>query len=214
MSNNKKIGIIGAGGFGKETLCCLIDSRAAANEHPADMACFFVNDEHLEANEVLGIPVLPLSQFDPQKYDVIVAVGDPLSRKKIIESLPQETTFATIIHPTAVVSKWVEIGEGSIITAGSVLTCDIKIGKHAHINLLTTIGHDCIMGDYFTTAPSANISGHCTFGDCIYFGTNASVRQGIHICNNVTIGMGGVVLKNITEPGVYIGNPLYKLVKK
>jgi len=47
----------------------------------------------------------------------------------------------------------------------------------------------------------------------VYFGTNSCVRQKITICDNVTIGMGGVVVKNITEPGVYIGNPVQKLVK-
>jgi sugar O-acyltransferase (sialic acid O-acetyltransferase NeuD family) len=210
----KKIGIVGAGGFGKETLCCLIDSLGNTDFNTADIARFFVGDDYFETDSVLGIPVMPLSQFDPQKYDAVIAVGDPLSRKRLVESLPKDTTFATIIHPTAVISKWVTIGEGSIVTAGSILTCDIKIGKHAHINLLTTIGHDCVIGDYFTTAPSVNISGHCTLGDGVYLGTNVSIKQSVKICSNVTIGMGGVVLKNIDEAGVYIGFPLKKLEKK
>ena len=215
MKTRKKIGIIGAGGFGKETLCCLIDSIANTNLKIEDMAAFIVDDVHFDAENavVLGVPVIPLSKFEPKQYDVVVAVGDPLARKAIIEKLPKKTTFTTIIHPTASISKWVEIGEGSIITAGVVLTCDIKIGKHAHINLQTTIGHDCVMGDYFTTAPAANISGHCNFGDRVYIGTNASIRQSITICSDVTIGMGGVVTKNIAESGVYIGNPLKKLEK-
>ncbi len=209
----KKIGIIGAGGFGKEVLCCLIDSIGHTDLKIEDIACFLVSDEHLSAESVLNVPVLPLSAFNPTEYDVVVAIGDPMSRKKIVEKLPPNTTFATIIHPTAVVSKWVSIGEGSIITAGSILTCDIKIGKHAHINLLTTVGHDCTIGDYFTTAPSVNISGHCQFGDCVYIGTNASIRDRVRICSDVTVGMGSVVVKNISESGVYFGNPLRKLEK-
>jgi sugar O-acyltransferase (sialic acid O-acetyltransferase NeuD family) len=143
-----------------------------------------------------------------------VAAGDPSIRKKIVESLPVKTTFTTIIHPNAIISKWVEIGEGSIITAGVIITCDIKIGKHSQLNLHTTIGHDCIIGDYFTTVPGSNISGSCLFGNKVYFGTNSSVRQGVSICDDVTIGMGGVVVKNISESGVYIGNPLKKLEKR
>jgi sugar O-acyltransferase (sialic acid O-acetyltransferase NeuD family) len=195
MKTRKKIGIIGAGGFGKETLCCLIDSIANTSLKIEDIACFLV-------------------KFQPKNYDVVVAVGDPASRRKIVEKLPKKTTFTTIIHPKASISKWVDIGEGSIITAGAVLTCDIKIGKHAHINLHTSIGHDCQIGDYFTSAPAANISGHCHFGDGVYIGTNASIREKISICSNVTIGMGGIVVKNIDESGVYIGNPLKKLEKK
>ena len=214
MKTRKKIGIIGAGGFGKETLCCLIDSIAHTSLKIEDIACFLVSDEHVDTDFVLDIPVVPLSQFNPKHYDVVVAIGDPVSRRKMVESLPKKTTFTTIIHPKASISKWVEIGEGSIITAGVVLTCDIKIGKHAHINLHTSIGHDCQIGDYFTTAPAANISGHCHFGNGIYIGTNASIRQNITICDNVIVGMGGVVLRNIDESGVYIGNPLKKLEKK
>lgn len=210
---NKKICIFGTGGFGREVLCCLIDAIAHTNQKIEELACFMVSDEDFKDNMVMGLEVLPQSKLNTELHEVVVAIGDPHTRKKVVESLPAETKFATIIHPSAVMSKWVEIGEGSIITAGTILTCNIKIGKHAHLNLHTTVGHDCIIGDYFTTAPAANISGSCHFGNCVYFGTNASVRQGIKICDNVTIGMGGVVVKDITEAGVYIGNPLKKLEK-
>jgi UDP-3-O-[3-hydroxymyristoyl] glucosamine N-acyltransferase len=104
-----------------------------------------------------------------------------------------------------------EIGKGSIITMGSIVTCNVAIGDHSQLNLHTTIGHDCRIGHYFTTAPGAHISGECEIGHNVYFGTNASVRQGVRICDDVTIGMGGVVVKDIVEAGVYIGNPLRKL---
>lgn len=214
MTNGKKICIAGAGGFGREVLCCLIDTLAKSDTSIAEASCFMVDDEYYAEKTVMGIDVIRRSDFLPSQYDVVVAIGDPVARKKFVESLPAPTTYATIIHPTAVISKWVEIGEGSIITAGTIITCNVKIGKHAHINLHTTIGHDCTMGDYFTTAPAANISGHCSFGECVYFGSNSAVRQGITICDNVTIGMGGIVVKNIAEEGVYIGNPITKLEKK
>ena len=210
---NKKICIFGTGGFGREVLCCLIDVFSNVDIKLKDKVCFMVSDEHFSEEKIMGIDVIPQSKFDSQIYDVVVAIGDPQSRKSIVESLPKQTTFATIIHPSAIISEWVEIGEGSIITAGSILTCNIKIGKHAHLNLHTTIGHDCVIGDYFTTAPAVNISGNCHFGECVYFGTNAVVRQGVKISDDVTIGMGGVVVKDVIEKGVYIGNPLRKLEK-
>ena len=101
----------------------------------------------------------------------------------------------------------IEIGEGSVICAGSILTTNIKIGKHSHLNLLTTIGHDTVVGDYFTTAPGAKISGNCNIGECVYFGTNSSVREKITICDNVTIGLNGGVVKNINKSGIYVGVP-------
>lgn len=211
MNFKKKICIVGTGGFGKETLCCLIDMNCFPPDKASDFVSFMVDDEFYNEKEVLGINVIRKSEFNSGLYDVIVAVGDPALRRKIVEGLPKETTYATLVHPSAVISKWVKIGQGSIITAGTVLTCNIQIGDHAHLNLNTTIGHDCKIGDYFTTAPAVNVSGNCTIGTGVYLGTNASVREKTVICSNVLVGMGSVVLKNITEGGVYVGNPLRKL---
>lgn len=207
----KKYCIFGAGGFGREVLCCLIDSLPGLNI--GKDVCFMVSDDSTAEGEINGVKVIPFSSFHPEKHQILIAVGDPQARKKIVSAFPAETTYASIIHPSVVISKWVEIGEGSIITAGSILTCNIRLGRHTHLNLHTTIGHDCSTGDFFTTAPGANISGNCEFGDCDYIGTNASLRQGLSICSNVTIGMGAVVLKSISEQGTYIGNPLKKLEK-
>jgi hypothetical protein len=73
----------------------------------------------------MGVDVIPQSKFDPALYKVVVAVGDPSSRKRVVDSLPTQTTYTSIIHPSVVISEWVEIGEGSIITAGTILTCNI-----------------------------------------------------------------------------------------
>lgn len=211
MSTTKKICIIGTGGFGRETLSCLIDVFAKENKNPDELACFMVDDQFYNETEIMGINVIRRSDFNVSLYSVVVAVGDPIARKKIVESLPKETIYTTLIHPRAIVSKWVKIGEGSVVTAGVILTCNIVIGKHAHLNLNSTIGHDCNIGDYFTTAPAVNISGNCTFGKCVYIGTNTSVREKTSICDNVVVGMGSVVLKSITEEGVFVGTPLRKL---
>jgi UDP-3-O-[3-hydroxymyristoyl] glucosamine N-acyltransferase len=72
---------------------------------------------------------------------------------------------------------------------------------------MTTIGHDCIIGDYFTTAPNVSISGTCRIGDCVYFGTTSCVKEKITICSNVTIGMMSGVVKNISVSGTYVGTP-------
>lgn len=216
VQSNKKLCIFGAGGFGRETLLIFIDSmKSLGTESKAanlsDHVIFMVSDDNYEEDEIMGVPVIRQSEFNVQKYTVVVAVGEPAARKRVVEQLPPETEYATLVHPTAVISDWVDLGVGSIITAGTIVTCNIKIGRHAHLNLHSTIGHDCVIGDYFTTAPGAKISGICEFGECVYFGTSASVRQGVSICSDVTIGMGGVVVKDIADAGVYIGNPLKQL---
>jgi len=209
-----KIGVFGAGGFGKETMCYIMDCLVGSKYKIEEIAVFIVDDAYYNEKFVLGVPVIPLSKFSYKNYELLIAVGDPTDRKKIVENLPSDSKYFTLIHPTATVSKFVDIGEGSIITPGSIITCDIKIGKHAHLNLQTTIGHDCIIGNYFTTAPGVKISGKCNIDECVYFGTNSSIREKMNVCKNVTIGMGAVVVKDIVEEGIYIGSPAKRLEKK
>ena len=127
--NEKKICIIGGGGFGRETLTCLIDGISKTELKIEEIVVFMVNDKFYEKSEIMGVPVIKDSEFNAENYKVVVAIGDPKKRKKVIEKLPPETEFKTIIHPNVVISDWVEIGEGSIITSGTILTCNIKIGN-------------------------------------------------------------------------------------
>ena len=197
-----KKGIIGAGGFGREVYWSLSLMERINT-------VFFVNDEYYDGKDEL---IKPLSKFNPLEYEVVVAIADSNAREKIINSLPSNTKYFTHIHPTAQIhGSDVEIGEGSIVCAGSIITTNVKIGKHAHLNLITTIGHDCVIGDYFTTAPGVQISGNETIGDRVYFGTRSCVKQKISICDDVIIGMNAGVVKNITESGTYIGTPAVKI---
>ncbi len=210
---SKKICIVGAEGCGRETLMCLIDIIASTNLKINEVCCFMLLDKDIKEKTIMGINVIPQSTFDPKLYKVVVAIADVLTRKSVVKSLPIETEYTKIIHPNAIISESVEIGEGSIITAGVILTHNIKIGNHALINLHTTIAHDCTIGNYFTTAPGVRVSGNCKFGDNIYLGTNSAVRQGVTICNDVTVAMGGLVIKNIVHSGEYFGNSFLKRIR-
>lgn len=197
-----KKGIIGAGGFGREIYWSL-DPIERVN------TVFFVDDTYWDNTDE---KILPLSQFDPELYEVVVAIADSYHRERIVNSLPETTKFFTHIHPTAQIhGEDVEIGIGSIICAGSIITTNVKIGKHAHINLITTIGHDCVIGDYFTTAPGVQISGNETIGNRVYFGTRSCMKQKLKVCDDVIIGMNAGVVKSITEPGTYVGTPAKKI---
>ncbi len=208
---DKKICIVGTGEFAREILCCLIDILSAQSETTKNNVVFLDHEGICDQREMMRVPVIKSKDFNPKDYRVVVAISNPQFRKLVVSQLPKATEYISLIHPTAVLSEWVEIGAGSIITAGCILTCNIKLGAHTQLNLLTTVGHDCHLGDYFTTAPSANISGNCNIGEAVYFGTGASVKQGVTICAHVTIGMGGVVLSHITRSGTYVGVPVRKI---
>ena len=161
---------------------------------------FYVDDEY--ANNISQ----PISTFNPKTHRMMVAVGDSKDRFDLVQKLPKETKFFTFIHPTALImDKNIKIGEGSFIGANSILTTNIKIGKHAILNRGNQIGHDTIIGDYFSAMPGAIISGNVRIYDCVYVGTNSSVKEKISIHSLSTIGMNGCVTKNIKQPGTYIG---------
>jgi len=214
MEVAKKLCIFGIGGFGREVLNCFLESREDGKGKSENEVVFMVSDAHFVEKEIMGVAVIPQSGFVPELYNVVIAVSDPIARKEIAESLPKSTTYGKVIHSSAHISKWVNIGEGSIVTAACIVTVNVKIGKHAQLNLNTSVGHDSIIGDYFTTAPGARINGHSSIGHCVYVGSNAALREGINVCNEAIIGMGAVVVKDIIEKGVYVGNPAVKMIRK
>jgi sugar O-acyltransferase (sialic acid O-acetyltransferase NeuD family) len=192
-----KLALFGYGGHAKEV--------AAQINNSID---FFVDDEY--SNEYAK----PISLFNPEIYMMMVAVSDPKHRKEIVKKLPKETRYFKFIHPTAqIFGKDVEIGEGSFIGANSILTTNIKIGKHAILNRGNQIGHDSKIGDYFSAMPGAIVSGNVIIGDNTYLGTNSSIKEKIHITSDVKIGANACVVKNIITSGVYVGVPT-KLLKK
>lgn len=197
-----KKAIIGTGGMGRELYVQMLDNN------PNDEIVFFVDDIYPHDN----IRVLSLNNFDPDIYEVVVALGDSKLRRGIVNSLPADTKYFTFIHKSVqIFEKNIEIGEGSIICAGSILTTSIKIGKHAQLNRTTNISHDCVIGDFFTTAPGVHVSGNCVIGNRVYMGCLSSVREKIEICDDVTIGLNSGVVKNITEPGTYVGTPARRI---
>lgn len=197
-----KKGIIGAGGFAKEIFWSIDPIERIGLK-------FFVDDSFYKEGDD---KILPLSKFNPKEYEVLVAIADSKVRERMVNSLPSETKFFTHIHPSAQIhGEDVFIGEGSVICAGTIITCNVTIGNHAHLNLITTIGHDCKIGTFFTTAPGAQISGNEVIGDRVYFGTRSCIKQKLTVCDDVIVGMNSGVVKNITEPGIYVGTPAKKI---
>jgi sugar O-acyltransferase (sialic acid O-acetyltransferase NeuD family) len=203
----KELFIFGAGGFAKEVYCCFLDIQRANDSWKSVGITFIVDDAYVEVSSMKGEKVIGISSFSSEMGEVVVAIGDPSHRRQVVDRLPKDTKYATLIHPSATVSEFVSIGEGTIICAGVRITTDISIKPHAHFNLNTTIGHDCNIGEFFTASPGVHLSGNCTIGNSVYLGTNSCIKEKIVITDNVIVGMGSVVVKPIDMPGVYVGSP-------
>jgi sugar O-acyltransferase (sialic acid O-acetyltransferase NeuD family) len=205
---SKKLCIYGAGGFAKEVYWLAYQ-------------CGYTVDAFIdlyEGGDYNGIPIKDESYFDSTSHLAVVAVGNPKVREKIVNQIINchgLNVFQTLIHPRAIITAPnVIIGQGSVICANCILTCDIKLGDFSQLNLATTIGHDVKTGSFFTTAPGVHISGKVNAGDRVYLGTNASTVEEVTIGDDVTIGAAACVSKDILHPGTYVGVPARKLEKK
>lgn len=202
----KGIAIIGASGMARDALNVL-DALGLADR----VVGMFESDDIWQSREISGFPVLPFSAIEPGKVEALIAVGDPRQRASIRDRLPSEIHYPVFVHPSVVVGRKVELSKGTLVCAGSILTCDITIADHVQINIATSVTHDCVLGNFSTTAPGVRISGNCTIGAYAYLGTNCSVHQKIRIGEGVTVGMGSVVIRDLDAGGVYVGNPARRI---
>ena len=190
-----KLALFGYGGHAKEV------ARQIKEEVTFYVDPFFENDV-----------AKSIEKFNPEEEHMMIAVANSTDRKFIQSNLPKNTKYFTFIHPTVqIMDDNIEVGEGSFIGANSILTTNIKLGKHTLLNRGNHIGHDCIIGDYFSAMPGAIVSGNVTTGNSVYIGTNSSIKEKINICNKVIIGSNAAVVKDITKSGVYVGVPAKKL---
>lgn len=212
----KDLYIIGAGGFGREVAWLVerinADNKARNNPEPWSIKGFIDDNEEKLGNSegkytVVGNCEYLNSEVETREVYAICAVGSAKVRKKIIEKLDERILFPTVVDPSVLASERVEIGEGSIICAGTILTVDIKIGKHVILNLDCTVGHDAVLHDYVTAYPSVNVSGNVDVGECAEMGTGMQIIQGKKIGAGSIVGAGAVVVKDIPENCTAVGSP-------
>ena len=170
------------------------------------------DDPKKQSIEINAVPVLGKTA-DIAKYDncyFIVVLGSPRDysvKKKIITKLGISLeNYATIIHPSAIVSKYANIGRGSVIYPGVTIMANAEIGNHVFIASKTNVGHDTKIGDYVTISTLAAIAGNVTVEEGCYIGLNSSIRDGVTIGEWSLIGMGSVVVSDVPAYHVAVPN--------
>ena len=165
----KPIIIYGAGGFARE-IAWLVESCNEVKER-YNLLCFIDDNQEKWGKEINGIKVLGLDNASESfpTARVVSGVGNPQIRQKTMSNAFAKGYISeTIIHPRVEMSKWLEIGQGTVICAGSILTTNIKLGIQVQVNLDCTIGHDAILDDFVTLAPGVHISGNVHLKKNVY----------------------------------------------
>ena len=199
--------IIGAGGHGK----VIADIAIRMNKWKS---IAFLDDDHFSETciglEVIGKIADAINY--KEEADFFVAIGNNFTREKVQEWLLIEgLSVAKLIHPSAVIGTDIEIGVGTAVMAGVVINSASIIGKGCIINTSSSLDHDNIIEDYVHISPGANLAGTIRVGKGSWIGIGSVVSNNVNIFSGCKIGAGAVVVKDITEPGTYVGVPVRRV---
>ena len=198
----KPLYIFGAGGLGREILSLVHSSDEW------EVKGFF-DDHKPKQSLVKGIPVLGGGGDTETGMAIVFAVGDPQLKRKICSRITRPFSSPVLIHPAAIIQDpaTVTVGVGTVVCAGTILTCDIRVGNHVLLNLNCTVGHDTVIGEYTSVMPGTNIAGEVTIGSGVLLGSDCNIRNGLVVADDARIGMGSVILHNVNQGETVVGVP-------
>lgn len=198
--------VIGAGGHSKVIADIIEEQRMYKIIGILDDK--FTNEEWIE--EVFYGPISALNRFFEERENVklFIGIGDNHVRKKIVHSFQLNVQcFATLIHPSAIISSRALIKNGTAIMPNCIIHADAVIGSHSIINSASIIEHDSVIGDFAHISPNATLTGGVKIGEGTQVGASATVIPNIQIGNWSIIGAGSVVIHSIPANAVAAGVP-------
>ena len=200
MCIRDRLVIIGASGHGKVVADCAV-------KNGYEKIVFLDDNESL--NRCGRFPVVGKSG-DVEKIsgDVIIAIGNAALRQKMQKTIARDRLI-TLVHPTAIVSE-AAVGLGTVILAGAIINPGTVIGEGCIINTASSVDHDCIIGNFVHVSIGSHIAGTVEIQNRTWIGAGAIVSNNIIICSDCMIGAGAVVIKSISDAGIYVGVPARK----
>jgi len=221
-NDDKNIIVIEAGGHGKE-LRSYIDDITRHGEKIHFVG--FVDEQKprgpREDSQIIG-DFTALEDFLKQNQSImfsyITAVGNNRIRREFVQKIEalnvQNLKAGSLYHPLKSIGKMIEIGEGTCLAPGSIVTTCAKIGKHCILNVNTSVSHDSVIEDYVNINPGATICGNVKIGQGCYIGAQATVIDNVSIGNWTTIGAGAVVTEDLPAHVTAVGVPARAVIER
>ena len=206
--NKKKYLIIGGGAQAKY----VIDTLSIYGEK-VEGILDIENNENYHGTRIGSVKVLGyykefIDNFDPKSYYLVLCHSDNKLKEKVFyELIKAGYRFPKIVHPTAYISRSVEIEDGCIINSNVSIMPFAKIGKCVVVHSNSVIEHDCIIEDFVNIAPSVTIAGYVKVGKRSYIYSNATLIPGVKVGSDVVVGAGAVVIDDVENGRVVKGVP-------
>lgn len=210
----KNVVILGTGGNSVDILDTLNDINLASGAEKYRCVGFLDDDAGRWGQKIHGVEILGPLESAPSLGDdclFVNGIGSPsnfLKKEQIIAKtrVPCER-FDTVIHPTASVSRLAALGPGTVVFQNATITSNVRIGAHVVVLPNSVISHDDVVGDYVCIAGGVAVSGGVTVGASSYLGTKCCIIGNATIGRGCLIGMGSVVLRDVPDYAVMVGNP-------
>lgn len=196
---NKDISVLvyGAGGHAKVVLDCLIDSET-------EVIAFFDDDPNLVS--INGYDVL--GEYDPTvfpEHQLVIGIGHNEDRRAVAAQIKHR--FSLVKHPSAQLSKYAFVKEGTVLFHNSVVQSGSSVGKHCIVNTSATIDYECQIGDFVHIAPRVCLCSGVRVGNLTHIGAGAIVLPQVKIGQKCVIGAGAVITHDIPDSSVVVGVP-------
>lgn len=202
---NGRLVVVGAGGHAAVAADC-------ASESTSFDEIVLVDDRWPSLHEKDGWQVIDTVRDylqAPRSTDhVFIALGDAGQRERIFAEVHEKRLrLATIVHPRSVVSRKADLGRGCLVVAGAVINCGANVEDGAIVNTGATIDHHCHLGRFVHAAPGANVGGAVSVGVRSWLGIGCAIKHGTSIGEDVTVGAGAVVIKDVPDGVTVVGVP-------
>ena len=169
--------------------------------------------------QLLGYPFIGTDQdikrLVEEGYSFVITMGQiktARKRKALYEQLKKlNAKLPIIVSPAARISKHAVVGDGTVVLHGVHINADATIGENCILNTNCTIEHDVSVGSHVHVSTNAVINGNCLIGDEAFIGSNTVIANNIRVASQVLVGSGSSVIKDIHEPGTFVGNPVRKI---
>jgi sugar O-acyltransferase (sialic acid O-acetyltransferase NeuD family) len=204
----RRIIVVGARNFAREIFSWIKD---CALESDNSRVSGFISDYPDDLNNHdYGVPILgSIRDWRPQESErFLMGIGSPEGKLSVgQELLARGAEFISLIHPTAIIGKNVELGRGCVLCPYAVITCDVTVGDFVSLNVHATVGHDAIIGDGCTLSSHVDITGFVKLGKGVFVGSHATVAPHVEVGDFATIGIGSAIIRNVKPRTTVIGVP-------
>jgi sugar O-acyltransferase (sialic acid O-acetyltransferase NeuD family) len=204
--------LVGGGEFARE----LINWTEDLVDQGKSIAVTGFLDDNPDALKGFQYPVAYLGtiqSYVPQAGDsLLMAVGNPKVKKSLYADLKKRgCTFATLIHPSAVVARTATLGEGIVVCPQAFVSADAVVGDLCAINGSASVGHDVKLGSFATLSAHVDLTGWVSVDECVFFGSGARVLPKVKIGYGARIGAGAVVMRSVSAEAVVYAPPAKRL---